>query len=117
SGTIAVDPATSVYTTPDRTATGVGCYSYGGSLAATAGTSAVDLAPGVPVETFRISANAPLITTAASTTAADPAASVTDGVQISGLGSQAATYSWTLLGPVAAIGGSCAGIDWTVSGV
>ena len=54
SGSFPVDPATTVYTTPDRTVSAVGCYSYGGNLASTGSTVEVPLAAGVPAETFLI---------------------------------------------------------------
>ncbi|MGX5680902.1 SdrD B-like domain-containing protein [Schumannella luteola] len=108
-----VTPAQTEYSTPAVTVDEVGCYTYGGQLDATATTTAVPLALGVPAESFQISANAPLVTTEALVTVASPTDIVTDSVTISGLGSQSATYNWTLYGPLPAINGSCATVDWT----
>ncbi|MDO7881002.1 SdrD B-like domain-containing protein [Salinibacterium soli] len=111
-GSFAVTTSQASYTTPSTTVSAVGCYSYGGSLAPTGTTSQVDLAPGVPSESFTISANAPTVTTEASTNVTAPLQSVSDEVTITGLGSQSATYSWTLLGPVPAVANSCDTVNW-----
>ncbi len=110
--TFAVTPGTTDYNTGNRTVTAVGCYTYSGSLAATPTSNAVTLLPGIPIESFQISANAPDITTTASQNNAGPTDTVFDNFTISDLGSQSATYSWTLLGPVPAIGGSCTTVNW-----
>jgi hypothetical protein len=114
-GSFPVTTSQSEYTTPSTDVDDVGCYSYGGLLAATATTVAVPLAPGVPSESFQISANAPSVSTQALVNVASPGETVYDSVFVSGLGSETATYDWTLLGPVPAIAGSCAAIDWSTA--
>lgn len=117
SKTIDVTPGQSVYVTEPTTVDDVGCYTYTGLLNSSNTTTAVPLAGGVPAESFEISANAPTVTTVASQNVTGPLATIHDTVTISGLGDQNALYSWTLLGPVPAIAGSCSTVDWTLPGI
>ena len=100
-------------TTDDLDLADVGCYSYGGTLPATAGTTASVQDPGVPAETVQVSANLPSVVTTASDTEGLPGDVFRDSVAITGTGGAATTYQWTLYGPVPAVAGSCAAVDWT----
>jgi hypothetical protein len=106
------------FTTDDVTLPSqAGCYSYGGSFTRTGGGGTPDatMAPGDPLETVLVSANTPTVTTDISATAINAGNPVSDQVTISGLGShpEGVPLSWTLLGPVAPVNGSCAGLDWS----
>jgi hypothetical protein len=103
------------YTTPDVAITAAGCYTYTGELAATATSSAVSLAAGDPAETFLVTPLQPTIATTASVTSAQPGDTVTDTIVVTGGGLTGSTYHWQLLGPVDAIGGSCAAVDWSTA--
>jgi hypothetical protein len=103
------------YTTPDVPITAAGCYTYTGVLAATATSAAVTLAAGDPAETFLVAPLQPTIATTASVTSAQPGDTVTDTIAVTGGGLTGSTYHWQLLGPVDAIAGSCAGVDWTTA--
>jgi hypothetical protein len=104
-------------TTSSVTLTAIGCYSYTDSLAATGDTLDVaTTSPGVTSETFQI-VTAPTMSTLTNQTAPNPRASVSDGVTIAGTDGLHGTVTWSLVGPVTPIAGSCATVSWAGAAV
>jgi hypothetical protein len=99
--------------TSSVTLTAAGCYSYTDSLAATGDTLDVaTTSPGVGSETFLIVTGLTL-STLTNNAAPNPRATVTDAVTITGTDGLHGTVTWSLVGPVTPIAGSCATVSWT----
>lgn len=98
--------------TPTTTVTAAGCYSFG---VIASGSNVNTVSPvGLPEETVLVDGYEPAISTAAVASSGYVGAQVHDTVDVTGLPPGfTADYTWTLLGPVAPIGGSCAAVDWT----
>jgi uncharacterized repeat protein (TIGR01451 family) len=109
--------------TQAATLTGVGCYSYTDSLAASTNgdTQAVATTlPGVAAETFVLLASQQVTSTADQATP-DPRATVSDSVTISGTSGFAGSLAWQLVGPVTPpTPGDCTSVttgQWTTAAV
>ena len=111
SGTITVTGNDS-YPTPPVPLVLDSCYSYTETLAATTDSLAATSPAGGAHETVQVPP-APTVTTTANQTTVDPRTAVTDSVVITGTGGGTGTLAWSLVGPVAPNGTSCAGLDWT----
>jgi hypothetical protein len=89
------------------------CYTYTATLAATTDSAVYTSPAGVTTETASVPA-APTVTSVTSSSLVYPHASVSDSVTISGIGvGNSGTLTWTLVGPVAPVSGSCATANWT----
>ncbi len=120
SGTVATTGDGTVTTGP-VTITTVGCYSWVDTVTGPAFLGQTLLPAGTTNEVVHVQPFQPTLTTNATvTTAANGTQSIVDNITITGsgigVGSGGAPNSvltWTLYGPVAAIGGSCAAVNWT----
>jgi hypothetical protein len=115
SGTFSAVGDGDVVTGPSNAITAAGCYTFVDSLAATSTTAAVpQTIAGLAPETALISnLLVPTISTQVSAQTAFVGSTLTDAVTIAGTGGAAVTGAWSLLGPVAPVGSSCVGVDWT----
>ncbi len=105
-------PTTTSSTNPLTTA---GCYSFVDSLPTTGTTDAVTTAAGAVTETAIVNA---VVLTQISAATAQPGATLSDTVAVAGVGANyTGAVQWQLLGPVAAVGGSCASVSWTGAAV
>jgi hypothetical protein len=113
SGTVAFS-GDGTYSTTPATLRASGCFSYTDDVPATTRSGQASVAAGDPRETVFVATNVPTMTTAVTpSTAVHPGDSLHDHVTVSGLGIAATSVDWSLLGPVAPVGGSCTGVDWT----
>ena len=106
------------YSTGATTVSAAGCYTYtevltlpnvAGTVATLAGDAtetAIVFVPVVPT---------PGVVTTISTTAPVVGSTLSDSVLVSGTGGASISGTWALLGPVAPVTGSCAGVDWTTA--
>jgi hypothetical protein len=119
SGTVATTATTGTVTTGPVTVTTVGCYSWVDTVTGPAFLGQTLLPAGTANEVVQVQPFQPTLTTTATvTTAANGSQSIVDNVTISGSGigpggAPNSILTWTLYGPVAAIGGSCASVNWT----
>ncbi|MBO9523019.1 MAG: class F sortase [Nocardioidaceae bacterium] len=89
----------------------VGCLTYVESMPGTATTLPASTPAGVPAETVLVARRQPRLVTQASAQRAVPGASVHDEVEVSGAGTSAGSFAWSLLGPVPAGPAGCPGAD------
>jgi hypothetical protein len=99
-------------TTPSSTLPAAGCYTYVETIPSTPTSQKSTTTPGDPSETIFVAPYTPTVTTTASAHSAQPGATVHDGIDVSGLHGADSTVDWTLLGPVAAVGGGCRTVSW-----
>jgi len=125
-GTIAV-PGDGTYTTDPVTPERPGCYSWTEVVTSATFPSPTTSDPGAPNESFEVAPLAPTLATQATavqTGVPAPGAVaptvVSDRVTLTGSGLEAhvaaptaGSIRWALFGPLAPVGGSCAGLTWT----
>ena len=99
------------YDTPGEVLSASGCYSYSEHLPATANSPAVTDAAGKPGETVLIAD--PEVITSTSASVVHLWATSTDSIAISGTQGGTGSLAWSLVGPVAPVGGGCSDVDWT----
>jgi hypothetical protein len=110
-GTVqATVPADGALDTGSVTVVRPGCYTWVETLTPTDGTEPVHTPYGQASETTVVIA--PVVTTVVTPSSDASNGSLRDVVQASGTGGTATVLSGSLLGPVAPVGGSCAGLDW-----
>ena len=68
--------------------------------------------PAEPPKVGIVASNIPTLISQTSLPTSHPNVDLTDAVTISGTGGQPGTLSWTLVGPVTPIAGSCATVNW-----
>ncbi len=105
-------------TTGDITAASTGCYSFAETATVTGFNGDVTSAVGQDAETILISPTAPSIVTQVSGVATqhDSAWALRDNITVSGssiTSDSPATLQWTMYGPIPAVNGSCANLNWT----
>jgi len=69
--------------------------------------------PAEPPKVGITSAAAPTIASSTSAPSVAAGSAINDTIRIAGTGGHAATLAWSLVGPVAAVKGACAAVDWT----
>jgi hypothetical protein len=107
--------------TGPATLKGPGCYSWSDTLTAATNPgfpSPVVHQAGSAHEVISVVSTTPTIATKAEVHIDGTTTSLTDSVTITGLGNDGqgpirASYSWTLVGPIAQENGSCAQLDWS----
>jgi uncharacterized repeat protein (TIGR01451 family) len=101
-------------TTAQTTLTDHGCYGYGvtveGEHLVTASSPLGSIG-----ETVLVHPATPVLATTATPGSGEPGAGASDLITVSGAGSFAGTVHWKLVGPVAASGQSCDGLDWSAA--
>lgn len=102
------------YVTPDSRVTRAGCYTYVEKLPGSLTTSAVETLPGEPSETVLV-VDWPKLRTVASAQHVTVPGKVSDSITVSGLTSGTIDIEWSLLGPLAPRGDTCAGVDWSTA--
>ena len=100
-----------IYSTPNVDLSTPGCYSFSSSLPATADSPAAIDPVGRSAETIAISDPQIISHTDAAIVGLDEPTS--DTVTIFGTGGGFGVLMWSLVGPVAPIGGSCAEVGWS----
>ena len=105
------------YVTGTTPLTSLGCYSYTEALPATTAGFGASVAPGVVAETVLLLPPPTVVTSANATVPAFPRTTSTDMITVSGTFGHAGSVAWSLVGPVAPVGGSCAGLTWTGAAV
>ena len=105
-------------TTGEITAASTGCYSFAETATVTGFNGDVTSAVGQDAETILISPTAPSIVTQVSGVATqhDSAWALRDDITVSGSSitpDSPATLQWTMYGPIPAVNGSCANLNWT----
>jgi len=124
SGTAAIAGDGETMTGP-ATVSGPGCYSWSDTLTAATNPgfpSPVAHPAGSAHEVITVLSTTPTITTKAEARVAGGSTSFADTVTITGLGNDGqgplrASYSWTLVGPIAQEHGSCAQLDWSSASI
>ncbi len=89
-----------------------GCYGYQATLAGEHLVTTVSPL-GAAGETVLVHAAKPTLATTASPGTAKAGAEASDTVTVAGTAGFAATLHWQLYGPLPAVGGSCAALNWT----
>ena len=104
-------PGDGTFSTPPVELVTSGCYSFGDTLAATADSVAVSVAPGNPGETLY--GAPPSLTSQSSAPQRQPGQTVTDSVTVTGTSGDPGDLAWTLVGPVDPVDDSCTDAVWT----
>lgn len=113
-GTITIKGSGTYATGPVTPATTAGCYSFVDTWTASANVPAGHTTPGDPTETTLVG---PTLVTTASASTVVVGGTLTDSITATGFGTGASAApivaTWSLLGPVAPVAGSCAAALWT----
>ncbi len=101
-----------------------GCYSWTDRVTSDTFPSPTSVSAGAPNEVFLVEPFHPTITTTASLTVEGGAGIITDSIDLADSGLVAFdgaptenSLRWTLRGPLAAVNGSCDGLDWSGAAV
>lgn len=116
SGQVTANGDGTVVTSP-FTLPSTGCYTYVENAEQTATTGPAATSPGDTAETILAAAGTPVFITHASTQNAAAGSSVHDSINVTGTGGATLAIDWSLLGPVAPIGGSCSSVSFTGAAV